>query len=265
MVVAQRIAALQQFIWDGHQVNITYSYSDISKKLKAKVFVSAMSGIVPLQCRHILLAALQPILDSMWNSVIVDRGHTFSDGHACACFWIEPCCTEPLAVIGSGDTPANVETVLDYLTATPSATVVSGHGTRPKKPAEPRPPTARPNRSRKRVSLVTEDEFVSRLEQMIAVLATPFVDSFCDCMEQYPGGLTERTSVEGALVWSVQKALQPYREKLLEDFGSSGRAALVTRTWDNLRNVLAPLVHKKAGQRWFCTGKARREDVREDA
>ena len=90
MVFAQRIAALQQFVLDGHQVTITYSFSAVSKKLKTKVNVSAEPGIVPTHCRFLLLDALQPTLNSMWNSVIVDRGHTFSDGHACACFWIEP-------------------------------------------------------------------------------------------------------------------------------------------------------------------------------
>ena len=107
MVFAQRITALQQQVMAGHQVSITYSYSVVSRKLKTKVNVSAQPGIVPMPCRHLLLAALQPILDSMWNAVIVDRGHTFSDGHACACFWIEPRSFD--------DTGANVEDVLDYL------------------------------------------------------------------------------------------------------------------------------------------------------
>ena len=30
-------------------------------------------------------------------------------------------------------------------------------------------------------------------------------------------------------------------------------AALGTATWDELRKVLAPLVHKKAGERWYTT------------
>ena len=93
MVFAQRVAALQQYIVDGHQVTATYSYSSVSSKFKAKVNVSALPGVVPHQARPFLFAALQPILDSSWFSVVVDRGHTYSDGHSCASFWIEPHCT----------------------------------------------------------------------------------------------------------------------------------------------------------------------------
>ena len=94
MVFAQRIAALREYVLDGHQVTITYSFSAVSKKLKTKVNVSAETGIVPPACRNLLFNALQPVLDSMWQAVIVDRGHTFSDGHACASFWIQPCSPE---------------------------------------------------------------------------------------------------------------------------------------------------------------------------
>jgi hypothetical protein len=74
--------------------------------------VSAMAGVVPPSARSLLMASLQPILDSMWHSVIVDRGHTYSDGHACACFWIEPC------IVDSPDSEisAEVDEVLEYLT-----------------------------------------------------------------------------------------------------------------------------------------------------
>ena len=112
MVLGQRIAALQQSILEGNQVSITYSYSTVSGKLKTKVMDSAMAGFVPPSARSLLMASLQPILDSMWHSVIVDRGHTYSDGHACACFWIEPC------IVDSPDSEisAEVDEVLDYLT-----------------------------------------------------------------------------------------------------------------------------------------------------
>ena len=288
MVLIQRIASLEQFIWAGHLVSVNYSYADNTFRLKAKVFVGAEANTVPWAHRELLLAILQPLYALTSFCITVDRGHTFSAGHSQACFWMKPPGDIPKEAA-----PAEVETVLDYLTATPSATVVSGHGTRPvkmvsfsekietfpvpcqsnlpKKPTEPRPPTARPNRSRKRVTLTTEDEFISHLEQMIVELASPVLDACCDSLEQYPGGLSERTTVEAAIVWQAQKTLQPYRKKLLKDFDRPGCAALVTRTWDNLQAVLAPLAHKKAGERWYCTGRARnlqatfREDVREDA
>ena len=102
-------------------------------------------------------------------------------------------------------------------------------------------------------------------------MASSVFDVCCDSMEHYPGGLSERTTVEAAIVWQARKLLQPQRKKLLKDFDRPGCAALGTRAWDNLQAVLAPLAHEKAGERWYCTGSARnlaatvREDVREDA
>ena len=286
MVLALRIAALEQYALAGHLITITYSYAANTSRIKAKVFVSAECNIVKMEHRNALLAIVQPLYMLTSFCVSVDRGHTYSDGHACACFWMQP----PNAAI-QNDVGANVEDVLDYLQPTSavlnpeakeffppvlgptSEPTVSGtrrlkmvsfsekietipvpsRSNLPKKPTEPRPPTARPNRSRKRVTLTTEDEFISRLEQTIVELASPVLDACCDSMEQYPGGLSERTTVEAALVWTVQGALQPYRKKLFKDFDSPGCAALVTRTWDNLQKVLAPLVQKKAGERWYTT------------
>ena len=88
---------------------------------------------------------------------------------------------------------------------------------------------------------------------MFVDLATPYIDSFCDGIEQYPAGLPERSFCEGALTRTVLEALQPYYDKLLEDCSCPERAALITATWGNLRMVLAPLVHKKAGERWYTT------------
>jgi hypothetical protein len=162
MVLGQRIAALQQRILEGNQVSITYSYSTVSGKLKTKVMVSAMAGVVPPSARSLLMASLQPILDSMWHSVIVDRGHTYSDGHACACFWIEPC------IVDSPDSEisAEVDEVLEYLTEpsdrsgskksspnlNPEAAVFvpKSNDGKPKRPTEPRPLTARPARHNRR-------------------------------------------------------------------------------------------------------------------
>ena len=90
MVFARRMDALKQYITAGHQVSITYSVSSVSGKFKAKVNVSAVADVVPVLARPLLLAALQPVLDCNQYSVIVDRGHTYSDGHSCACFWISP-------------------------------------------------------------------------------------------------------------------------------------------------------------------------------
>ena len=97
------------------------------------------------------------------------------------------------------------------------------------------------------------DELVSRLEQMFVDLATPYIESCCDSMEQHPAGLPERSFCEEAITRSVLDTLQPLRKKLLEDKTCPEKAALVKATWGTLRLVLAPLVHTKTGERWFGT------------
>ena len=293
MALGQRIAALQQRILEGNQVSITYSYSTVSGKLNTKVMASALAGVVPPPARSLLMASLQPILDSMWHSVIVDRGHTYSDGHACACFWIEPC------IVDSPDSEisAEVDEVSDYLTEpsrplNPEAAVFvpKPNDGKPKRPTEPRPLTARPARHNRRrqpssssvkmvsfsekidvipVNVVTlsatttqdedaahqrdVDELASSVVQMFVDAATPLIDSFCDILEQHPAGLPVRSFCEEAITWSVLDTLQPLRKKLLEDKNCPEKAALVKATWGTLRLVLAPLVHTKTGERWFGT------------
>ena len=90
MVVIQRVATLQQFILAGHDVSITYSYSAQSGKLKAKVKVSALPGIIPMEARCMLLTSLEPITALTSQYATVNRGHTFSAGHAFANFWMTP-------------------------------------------------------------------------------------------------------------------------------------------------------------------------------
>jgi hypothetical protein len=113
MVLALRIAALEQYALAGHLITITYSYAANTSRIKAKVFVSAECNIVKMEHRNALLAIVQPLYMLTSFCVSVDRGHTYSDGHACACFWMQP----PNAAI-QNDVGANVEDVLDYLQPT---------------------------------------------------------------------------------------------------------------------------------------------------
>ena len=90
MVIAQRVSALQQFILSGNQVTIAYSFSSVSQKFKAKIQVAAGADVVPLAARQALLQSLEPLFAISGSGVTVDRGHTYSDGHAIATFWVQP-------------------------------------------------------------------------------------------------------------------------------------------------------------------------------
>ena len=89
MVVAQRISSLMEFAKAGRQIWISYSWSGVSGKLKAKVHIESADNVVPLHARPLMLQCLQP-LKELQTEVVVDRGHCFSAGHAFANFWIEP-------------------------------------------------------------------------------------------------------------------------------------------------------------------------------
>ena len=90
MVLAQRIDTVRQFILAGHQVSVTYSYSTVAMKIKSKVMVSAAPNVVAESYRPLLLASIEPLLAMSSWCVTVDRGHTYSDGHCCANFWMQP-------------------------------------------------------------------------------------------------------------------------------------------------------------------------------
>ena len=89
MVVAQRISSLMEFAMAGRQIWISYSWSGVSGKLKAKVHIESTDNVVPLHARTLMLQCLQPLRE-LQTEVVVDRGHCFSAGHAFANFWIEP-------------------------------------------------------------------------------------------------------------------------------------------------------------------------------
>ena len=90
MVIQQRISNLQAMIQDGHQAFISYSYSEVSGKLKTKITVSAAKDVVPKCMRPSLLMAVTPLLELSCLHVTVDRGHSFSAGHCVANFWFSP-------------------------------------------------------------------------------------------------------------------------------------------------------------------------------
>ena len=109
MVIAQRISALQDYVFAGHQVTATYSYSTVSGKIKAKVIVSAGANLVPIAYRHFLMMSLEPIFALASMCITVDRGHSYSDGHALANFWMS---APPLSALNP-DVAAFVPIVLE--------------------------------------------------------------------------------------------------------------------------------------------------------
>ena len=90
MVVLQRVASLKQYIESGHNVILTYSYSQDSGRVKVKARVGSAADVVPTECRRLLLNAFIPLQHSILPEVVVDRGHQYSNGTAFACFWAKP-------------------------------------------------------------------------------------------------------------------------------------------------------------------------------
>ena len=90
MVIAQRVAAIQEYVEAGRDVNVSYAFAATTGRLRAKVRIGPRDGVVAIRARPLLRAALLPLLDALETHVVVDRGHTFSSGHAWACFWLQP-------------------------------------------------------------------------------------------------------------------------------------------------------------------------------
>ena len=90
MVISQRSNTIEHLVLDGHSVLFTYSFSPVSGKVVVKAKVSEITNVVPVEARHLLLAAVAPLHYMTSCSTTVDRGHNFSDGSAYANFWIKP-------------------------------------------------------------------------------------------------------------------------------------------------------------------------------
>ena len=87
MVVAQPVAALEQYIRAGHAVSITYGSSATPGKIKIKARVGPVAEVLPAPARSLLMAALVPLRGCLQH-VVVDRGHHFSAGNSEVSFWV---------------------------------------------------------------------------------------------------------------------------------------------------------------------------------
>ena len=72
MVISQRISAIEDLVLNTHLVVFTCSFSPVSGKVVAKVKVSATPNVIPLEARHLLLAALAPLHVMTSSSTTVD-------------------------------------------------------------------------------------------------------------------------------------------------------------------------------------------------
>ena len=96
MVITQRFFALHQYIWAGHQVNVTYTVTAATGKMKAKVHVSAIPNVVPEHLRQLFMATVAPLSYLIDSCITVDRGHKYSGGQAVANFWMQPIVPAPV-------------------------------------------------------------------------------------------------------------------------------------------------------------------------
>ncbi len=74
MVIADRLRTLRQYVEEGRDVMLVYTFSQQSKRLKLKVKVGSLCNIVPLHFWPLLSAALDP-LEGMLGEIVTDHGH----------------------------------------------------------------------------------------------------------------------------------------------------------------------------------------------
>ena len=85
MVVRQRLTALRPLVMAGHQSSISRSYD--AQRLRIKIVVQSVPGVVPQPLRDIALRDILECIEQLQNLVVVDRGHTFTSGVRKVMIW----------------------------------------------------------------------------------------------------------------------------------------------------------------------------------
>ena len=89
MVLAQRLRLLSQMAARGHIVWFSLSWSDGTRRCRAKFTVQDVPDAIPAALRQPMVEYIRALSDLLPLYTVVDRGHVFSSGQAWACFWLE--------------------------------------------------------------------------------------------------------------------------------------------------------------------------------
>ena len=90
MVVADRIRLLDERIAQGYDVCLTFSTNPMTGRIKVKARMGPAAGAIAPEARRAMQSTLTPLRTLLAIAVVVDRGHTYSDGHAIVSFWATP-------------------------------------------------------------------------------------------------------------------------------------------------------------------------------
>ena len=119
-LVESRIQFIRSATLYGHTIAVKLGVGDQQNSYKAKVWLGALVGIVPVGLRPFSVAAVNTISDIVMAGVSNDRGRTHSDGHSEVEFFIrvkDVAATASPASVGS-----EVPQQSAYGGATPTAT-----------------------------------------------------------------------------------------------------------------------------------------------
>jgi len=90
MVIAQRLLYIEGAILAGFEVYLATGCNPATGRVKLKVKVGSVTGVVPPAARVLLLRSLTIAKQMCEGHTTVDRGHRYSNGTACAQFWVTP-------------------------------------------------------------------------------------------------------------------------------------------------------------------------------